>query len=57
MEDERAKPKKLILQHNGFSVKKKDLGSRVYMFKYGEINPEYKKKVLTQSWHKKDEEK
>jgi|TARA_B110000858_G_C17663227_1_gene408286 hypothetical protein len=57
MEEGVTKLKKLILQHNGFSVRKKDLGSRVYMFKYGEINPEYKKKVLTQSWHKKDEEK
>ena len=57
MTKESTKPKRLILQHRGFSVKKRNQGSRVFMFKPGVINPEYKRKVLRQSWHKEDEEK
>jgi|TARA_B110000208_G_C11670548_1_gene395043 hypothetical protein len=53
--DDSEKPRKHVLYHNGFTLKRRKKYSQVVMFKPGTPNPEYRRKTIRATWHKEEE--
>ena len=44
-----------IVRHKSYKIKRRKRASPVLMFKSGIINPEYKSKLVSRVWNKKEE--